>query len=54
MQISVCKLSVPKLFTGPFIYKYYSEETPAVKAEFENEKVNPNVNSPEYITYEPS
>ena len=33
---------------------YYTEDVPAVKAEFENEKMNPDVNSLAYITYEPS
>ena len=54
MQISACQFSIPRQYIGPFNYMYYSEDEPAVKAEFENEKLHPDVNSLAYITYEPS
>ena len=47
-------MSLLSPLTGPFTYQYYTEEVPSVLAEFENEKSDPNVNSPSYITYEPS
>ena len=54
VQINVCSFSVPIQLTGPFVYKYYTDEVPTVKAEFENEKSNPVLNSLSYITYEPA
>ena len=45
---------MPITLTGPFSYKYYSNEVPNVVAMFENEKARPKIDSPTYITYEPS
>ena len=54
MQISVCHISIESSFLGPFPYKYFTKDVPAVTVGFENEKLHPDVNSPGFITYEPS
>ena len=54
VSITICQLSVPITLTGPFSYRYYSNEVPDVEAMFENEKARPQIDSPTYIAYEPS